>query len=1101
MTSSLAALAVWWLGYQLLLGWSFNQNTTEPPTQTRLCGLQLSQKLEMYLKSKQQDSSSYGNETESVSVELSQKARERCVLLKLFETMNGQNWANNSGWNTSTDHCQGWFGVNCSKITGAVEELELVNNNLNGFWSSSLDLPNLKVLMLNRNEMRGDIRHYLPTNASALSRLTLSFNSLSGCIPWHLIIQYKYLKKLEVGNNYVTGTLDESVTTMESLEVLSIGQTNVSGPIPSGLAKLTNLWFLDLEALRMTGNISFITQLVSAQYIHLKSNKLYGELPLDIGYRLVHVKELSLKHNFLYGTIPSSFSKMINLDLLDLSFNKFTGQIPSAILHLNLSYLDLSHNLFESISSNLSLPNINSLILANNSFNMTATQLIAALENMDDYRTLYFLDISHCGLAGPVPKELWKFTSLIVLNASYNYFGGDLPGPRSPMTFLLIADLSYNVFTGDLPHGLSQLIAIKELNLHHNYLEPISRPMPGFARWDNGTMTRKSSGGRFTCPAIRFNTYSGGLIILGSSYFNGEFCMCDRYYYGHNGICHKCLEGGICNGGSSDSVVEILKNYYPIPSAENATALISCSSYYQDNFHCNPSGSASCQLSNDSRVTACNSVCVHNTTGFLCSHCPDGYYKYGDGCLPCSGDNVTPIVITIVIAPLVFYFIFWLLQRLRPQLTDRLLFKVVFKVGGVVVPSGAIITLAVTEIVPTYVAEFYLLFVALAAIDHLKNVQSFAVTLFVYFQVLDTLDVCSYSTDCQYCSFAGLLRLFGIDKVSRLVNFHFSGITCSISSLGTPLGRLVFLSTAPLVLSFLVVFVHLVDHYFISTVCCPSGNDTDRTRALMNVKGKCKRTVTFILNVFYYPIAVATIRAFPYQEETDGLHRHMLAYSWIDCDAGSEYRNLVILASFVLLIYVIGLPVLFVLLFHRYYPRTTDGDDEPLIRSYESDRVVTEHEVWLRAICSPFKPQYRPYAHIWAAVLMLRRLFIALLLAVFPNRQSSTLAMPFTLLLLLSVLLIAIGRPYRSATRWELENGVDIGAFSVILITYTSMASRTDVSLAGSVSVFVVNVLFVVVVLVVATIQVIHDSQLFWRLRCCSCNSDQEDRDSYDAIE
>ena len=1052
----------------------------------------------------QQYSSSCGNQVENGSAGLSLKARERCVLLELFETMNGKYWHNHTRWNTSFDHCDGWHGVTCNKSTGFVEQLQLVENNLTGVWNSDLDLPNLKVLMLNRNEMKGDVKQYLPINATGLYRLTLSFNSLAGCVPWHLLTQYRHLKKLEVGNNLrMKGTVDESIAAMKSLEVLSLGQTGVGGPIPSGLTNLTNLWFLDLEALNMTGHISFITELHLAKFIHLKSNKLYGQLPSDIGYRMVYVEEMILKHNNLSGHIPLSFSEMKNLNILDLSSNNFTGEIPSAVLHLNLSSLDLSHNLFESISSNLSLPGIYSLNLAHNPFNMTARQLITTLEHMNDYRTLRILDISSCRLAGPVPRELWKFTSLVVLNASHNYFGGDVLGPRGPMPFLILADLSYNNFTGELPQTLSQLIAIKELNMRHNFLVPKSRPIPAFARQDNQTMTRESPGDNFTCPTIRFNAFNGGLLILDSSYYNGDLCSCDSKYYGHNGICRKCLPGGRCKGGLKDSVVEIPHNYFPIPSKDNATSLISCSSYYQDTLHCNPNGKSSCRLSSNESTTVCDSVCVHNTTGFMCSHCLDEYYKYGDGCLPCSGDNVTPVLVVVAIVSLLIPLISWLLQRVRPLLSYKLLFKVVFKVGGVVVPSVIIVTLALTQIVPTYAAEFYLLFVVLAAIDHLKNAQAFAVTLFVYFQVLDTLSVCSYSTDCQYCSFAGLLNNFNIDKVARVVNFHFSGITCLIPPLGTPFGQLVFLSAGPLVLSFLVILAHVVDCCFINTVCRSRVNDLDRT--LDSMTGNCKRKIIFIFNVFYYPIAVVTIRAFPCELEPDR-HRHMLAYPWINCDSGTQYRNLVILASFVLLLYVIGLPFLFVLLFHKYYPKTTDPAERPLITSQESDgNTETGNEVWLRAICSPFKPQYRPYAHVWAATLMLRRLFIALLLAVFPNRQSSTLAMPFTVLLLLAVLLIAIARPYRRATRWDLESAADVGAFSVILITYTSMASRTDVSQAASMSVFVVNILFIVVVLAVAIVQTLYESQLRCKLGflfkcCCSCNSDQQNGKTYGSI-
>lgn len=1013
--------------------------------------------------------------------------KERCVLITFFLAMNGKNWRNNSGWNTPLDHCGSWNGVNCSTSTNLVEELNLVDNDLTGIWTSNLALPNLKVLMLNRNQMRGDVKNYLPTNATLLVRLSLSFNNLSGCLPWQLLTQYKYLEKLQLGNNrYIKGIIDDSVATLEKLGVLSLGQTGVSGHISSGITKLKNLWFLDLEALNVSGNISFLIELPLARFIHLKSNKLHGELPQDIGDRMVHMMELNLKHNQLTGQIPESFSMMTSLTVLDLSSNKFTGQVPSSVLQLKLlSTLDLSSNKFETISSNLSLPAIYSLSLANNIFKMTALQLVTALKKMNDYRTLKILDISSCRLAGPMPSEVWDFTNLMILNVSRNYFGHDVPSPRDELPSLILADLSYNNFTGTLPQALSLLIAIKELDLRYNFNTSRMRDLPAFAKPDNDSTTRESPADHFTCPVIRFNAFNGGILLIDSSYYGGVYCSCDPGYYGHHGRCHKCFDNGQCNGRQNDSRMGIPPNYYPIPTADNAMSFIRCSSYYHDTLHCNPYGTCSCWLSSNDSKTICDSVCVHNTTGFLCSHCQDGYYKHGDGCLPCSSDDVTVALVVTAIACLLIPVPGWLLQRTWPHLGEKRLFNIVFRLGGVILPSVIIISLGLTQIIPTYAAEFYLLSVFLATLDRLKSVRAFAFTLFIYFQVLDSLDVCSYSTDCEYCSFAGLLDYFDIDKVARVVNFQFSGVTCLIPPLGTPLGRLIFLSTAPLVLSFLVIVAHLLDYYVVTLVCCRHADvDFDRIRSRM--MGNCKRAVILFLNVFYYPVAVAAIKVFPCQAEQGGNHMHMSAYPWIRCDSGTQYRNLVILASLVVVFYVCALPLLFALLFHKYHQTNLDSNEQ-LLGHRCQDEVHVDQEtgdgVWLRAICYPFKEQYQRYVPVWSVVLMLRRLLVAGLLAIFHDRQSNILAMPLTVVLLSSILLIGVARPYRTTSRWELESVADVGAFCVILVTYTSMASRHDVSFVTAVSVFGLNVLFILAVVSVAVIRSLFEFNCIKRCR------------------
>jgi len=55
---------------------------------------------------------------------------------------------------------------------------------------------------------------------------------------------------------------------------------------------------------------------------------------------------LNLSHNALTGQIPTSLGKLSNLETLDLSSNKLTGEIPMQLANglIFLSVLDLSFN-------------------------------------------------------------------------------------------------------------------------------------------------------------------------------------------------------------------------------------------------------------------------------------------------------------------------------------------------------------------------------------------------------------------------------------------------------------------------------------------------------------------------------------------------------------------------------------------------------------------------------------------------------------------------------------------------------------------------------------------------------------------------------------
>jgi hypothetical protein len=57
-------------------------------------------------------------------------SKKECdALIALYDSTDGENWTDNSGWNVTNTPCN-WYGVTCKK--GSVEELELSSNNLKG---------------------------------------------------------------------------------------------------------------------------------------------------------------------------------------------------------------------------------------------------------------------------------------------------------------------------------------------------------------------------------------------------------------------------------------------------------------------------------------------------------------------------------------------------------------------------------------------------------------------------------------------------------------------------------------------------------------------------------------------------------------------------------------------------------------------------------------------------------------------------------------------------------------------------------------------------------------------------------------------------------
>jgi hypothetical protein len=88
---------------------------------------------------------------------------QTAVLKELFESTNGPDWTDNSGWLVADSPCD-WYGVVCSqdyadgKSSSNIRLLSLTNNNLSGTLPSSLaQLPALQGLYIEQNKLHGDV--------------------------------------------------------------------------------------------------------------------------------------------------------------------------------------------------------------------------------------------------------------------------------------------------------------------------------------------------------------------------------------------------------------------------------------------------------------------------------------------------------------------------------------------------------------------------------------------------------------------------------------------------------------------------------------------------------------------------------------------------------------------------------------------------------------------------------------------------------------------------------------------------------------------------------------------------------------------------------
>ncbi len=189
---------------------------------------------------------------------------------------------------------------------------------------------------------------------------------------------------------------------------LVLDEDNLSGPIPSELANLTNLITLSLYnngytgPSGLTGTIpASIYTLANLQYFYLWGNQLTGSIPPEVS-GLTSLKNIDLSLNQLTGSIPGEFGTLPNLWAISLDHNNLSGELPVAL------------------SSNLSLTN---LVLENNSLSGNIPAEYGSLTNLQN------ISISNNpAMTGTLPMEL---TSLVNVNQfRYNVTG--LCAPSDP---------------------------------------------------------------------------------------------------------------------------------------------------------------------------------------------------------------------------------------------------------------------------------------------------------------------------------------------------------------------------------------------------------------------------------------------------------------------------------------------------------------------------------------------------------------------------------------------------------------------------------------------------------------------------------------------
>lgn len=280
-------------------------------------------------------------------------ADQTSALDALYAATNGSGWI--VTWDITTEEPCSRFGVTCDDEDNVIE-LSLTEDNLSGTIPPEIgDLEFLVSLDLSDNFLSGPIPEEIG-NLAQLTTLNLAFNNLEGPIgPW--------------------------IGQLEQLELLSLGWNGLQGELPSAqLAGLKKLAFFGVSSNPgLTGNLDFVAELPSMQYLYCDACGFTGPLPNV--WDNVALQHLVLSENSFTGEIPPQIGNLRSLLFLSLADNKLSGTLPDTMRTLtNVTVLRLDHNELNSTIDVISnMTSLEVVFLQDNSFQASDLAAIIAL--------------------------------------------------------------------------------------------------------------------------------------------------------------------------------------------------------------------------------------------------------------------------------------------------------------------------------------------------------------------------------------------------------------------------------------------------------------------------------------------------------------------------------------------------------------------------------------------------------------------------------------------------------------------------------------------------------------------------------------------------
>nr|XP_048332933.1 receptor-like protein 32 [Ziziphus jujuba var. spinosa] len=364
------------------------------------------------------------------------------------------------------------LGLSDNNFTGQLPEISSYNSTQLSFSydNSSNSLPSggplpleLEFLNLSDNLLNETIPGWLYSLKSlkdlylrANQFSDLSSNSLSGGVGINDFSKLKGRAYLSVSENQLSGEIPSSISNLKSLVHLDLSDNSLIGTVHPCLGNFSiNLLALNLHINKLHGTIPLtFAKGNSLRNLNLNGNQLGGILPQSL-VRCKNMEILDVGNNKINGTFPYWLESLPMLQVLILRSNRFHGSIEvspkTALPFQMLRILDLSYNEFSGNLPSKYFKNLLAMMDAHSdqlkymgegSYQATVVIKGFFLE-LEKIKTMFTtIDLSKNNFEGEIPKLIGNLKSLKGLNFSHDKLTCPIPSTLENLSNLKWLDLS-----------------------------------------------------------------------------------------------------------------------------------------------------------------------------------------------------------------------------------------------------------------------------------------------------------------------------------------------------------------------------------------------------------------------------------------------------------------------------------------------------------------------------------------------------------------------------------------------------------------------------------------------------------------------------------